>query len=258
MKNFGFVARDAQGNTVSNSNQVSYSLIFECDVSLPSGPRGLQVKEYDFDFPLTVKDEPLIAIKFFEWNFIDYYIRPIGQPFNWTGVRIMATDIRRFPSLPNSPTIPARGLPMRVYIAGYDSANSFGVKIKNKDGFPTLNTDMPQLSFTSFIYSGTWDNVGSGEAGSGGSVYSQYKNKDITIPADSWNPISLNMRGSYSVLVNGVMTMRVVVGLTNILAMSDGKPLVVLTTSKLYANAVNVPNLTLGSFLPIISDNIYE
>ena len=88
---------------------------------------------------------------------------------------------------------------------------ALGVKIKNKDGFPTLNTDMPQLSFTSFIYSGTWDNVGSGEAGSGGSVYSQYKNKDITIPADSWNPISLNMRGSYSVLVNGVMTMRVVV-----------------------------------------------
>ena len=248
---FGFEARRQDDTVFADSRHAGFGLIFQLSAWLPSAK--MQDITVNFPHSISSKAKPIIAIPFYAWNYADYTVVVIGTPGMWTGCRVVVSDIRHLYIL-NVPSLPARTINLRVYASGLHSNETYGMRIYNSSNDLTLDTGWPQLEFSQYLRGGAWSRIESGQAVSGSSVYTSYVNFNEPIPPNSWIAITLHELDSFSVLANGVITKRTVLGLSNVLSNYNGYPIVTLVTGKLWANEINVPNLTFGAIVPIVPD----
>lgn len=180
---YGFQVFDSEGNTVTDSTYLGYSLYLSGVANVISQ----QATNVGFPTPITSQSPPIICVQVKPFNYAWIRLcKVLGSPGNWTGF-ILVGDRE------SNSRAHLGNVNYRVYANGVQSTDSYGMRISTPDGAISFDTGFRQLQFETSIIMGdwpvTWDSHG--PQGNAWTRIVGYANPTFTSPADSWLPLSL-------------------------------------------------------------------
>lgn len=180
---YGFQVFDPEGNKVTDSTYLGYSLYLSGTANVVSQ----QATDVGFPTPITSQSPPVICVQVKPFNYAWIRLcKVLGSPGNWTGFRLVGDRLtNQFAHL--------GVVNYRVYANGVQSTDSHGLRISTPEGAISFDTGLRQLQFEASVVMGDWPAVWSGQGPQGNSSFRivGHSNPNFTSPADSWLPLSL-------------------------------------------------------------------
>jgi len=180
---FGFIVRNADDELLIDDNYLGYGVVIESNLILTTTPSIVS-------FPTTITSQALPIVAVQRWPYTGTYIdtfKFIGTPGNWTG---FYTRISRNTSLfPQSPS--SISVRYRVYVAGSDSVDQYGLRVKKSDSSTVIDTGNLQLGFDYSVSGGIESYPIVAQAAGGFQKEFIIAITNRTILASDWIPVSL-------------------------------------------------------------------
>lgn len=181
---FGFEVSGVDGNIVTDSNFLGYSLIQEGTVTLPAAVNPIA---FYFTTPITSTAPPIVAVRLDTFNNQGWVsiVRVIGSAGNWTHCTFTHRFFR-----------PAVGgtYAVRVYATEVESSNSMGIQVFSESGKITLDSGYKQLEFRDVgFWDATWPVVITGNAPFNNNRETWLGfSSNVYLGTSAWVPLSLS------------------------------------------------------------------